>query len=810
MLRSSDVVLRDVLAEGPQAITEDGIQEEEVHARGLRGPQEPSAEEVARHALTHIPAMPWCEVCVRAKTNDLAHKRIARKDALVPLIQFDYAEAGEDIGAVNFEFVVGSDMSTGSIWSSAILQKGCEDVYSVASAVSWLAELGHAKIELQSGTSPAEQAFVMAVRARAIREEVCQVVLTRQAERYNSQANGGAERTVQTVRKQVRALKLAVEKRLGIKITTMSEFLTWLPRHAAWLYNRYHVRSDANLMPYEKTHSLKYQRPLVEMGEAVVCRRPGAQLNKLELTWLEGVWLGRDSRTDEHLIGTPSGICRSRAGKRKVESKRWDLELFQQMKWTPWQSTPTSRGRIPIPRTEQEPIVLGPMPRAPTVPAEASPEVPSEAPAQAPAEEVLAQEVDPGPQGTKRGREAEEATTPRQRPRPATSEPTTAPETPRQAWKGGPWVGLSPKRPLENPDTEQDSRRARLHAMICELQESCEASGVPEDEEYVHEGEDGGRLHSHEVGAPGEDRRRREDDRARGTQVIGYDEGVVGTLGGHRAGGRHEEEQVDDERLRAGDLRPREPRRWYASDRALEGYAGQRRGTRARRGFWRLQWGVLPGPTHRREHLPGATARSWCTSRSGVGSPLCLSGTEGGSQSLGGAQREGVQGAGLHPRMLRQLHVHPLQRQDEGRPTCGRLPGDGTLQLGRRVAQEDGARAEALGRGQALRDRGRGDVLEHERAEGRGGLLAQGKNILIDDVLIALGLENAKPSLVPEAKSETRQQDDEQKLNTQEHHLYRQCVGNSYSWLHIVLVCNMASVFSAERWQLHRVLTSAG
>ena len=81
---------------------------------------------------------------------------------------------------------------------------------------------------------------------------------------------------------------------------------------------------------------------------------------------------------------------------------------------------------------------------------------------------------------------------------------------------------------------------------------------------------------------------------------------------------------------------------------------------------------------------------------------------------------------------------------------------------------------------------------------------------MIDDVLIALGLENAKPSLVPEAKSETRQQDDEQKLNTQEHHLYRQCVGNSYSWLHIVLVCNMASVFSAERWQLHRVLTSAG
>ena len=60
-------------------------------------------------------------------------------------------------------------------------------------------------------------------------------------------------------------------------------------RHAAWLYDRYVVREDTNLTPYEKTHMLKYQEPIVPIGEAVACKRPGAQVNKLELSWLEGI-----------------------------------------------------------------------------------------------------------------------------------------------------------------------------------------------------------------------------------------------------------------------------------------------------------------------------------------------------------------------------------------------------------------------------------------------------------------------------------------------------------------------------------------
>ena len=41
---------------------------------------------------------------------------------------------------------------------------------------------------------------------------------------------------------------------------------------------------------------MSYQSPILLVGE-VACKRPGALVNKLESAWLEGIWLGRDSKT---------------------------------------------------------------------------------------------------------------------------------------------------------------------------------------------------------------------------------------------------------------------------------------------------------------------------------------------------------------------------------------------------------------------------------------------------------------------------------------------------------------------------------
>ena len=216
---------------------------------------------------------------------------------------------------------------TGAAWGSAVLIKGREDPYIVSSILSWLSELGHSKVIIQSDGEPASEIVMRMVQSKgAMMEHPPCEIIQQQSQRYSHQSNGGAQRMVQTIRNQIKAYKIQIEKNSGITITADSPLLTWLPRHAAWQYTRFHKRQDSTTTAYEKIRHMSYQSPILLVGEAVACRRPGALVNKLESAWLEGIWLGRDSKTDEHLIGTPNGMVRSRALKRRVERRRWDVD----------------------------------------------------------------------------------------------------------------------------------------------------------------------------------------------------------------------------------------------------------------------------------------------------------------------------------------------------------------------------------------------------------------------------------------------------------------------------------------------------
>ena len=125
--------------------------------------------------------------------------------------------------------------------------------------------------------------------------------IQKESQRYSHQSNGGAERMVQTTRNQIKAYKIKIKKNAGIS-----------------------VKFDSPLLP------------ILLVGEAVPCRRPGALVNKYESAWLEDVWFGRGSKTDEHLIATSYGMVRSRALKRRVERRRWDVTLLNAMIWDPW------------------------------------------------------------------------------------------------------------------------------------------------------------------------------------------------------------------------------------------------------------------------------------------------------------------------------------------------------------------------------------------------------------------------------------------------------------------------------------------
>ena len=215
------------------------------------------------------------------------------------MIQFDLAVAGTQQGQPHFDFMVGNDMSTGAAWASTVLIEG-KRIRKFSSILPWLSELGHSKVIIQSDGEPASEVVMRMVQSKGARmEDPPSEIIQQQSQRYSYESNGGAERMVQTILNQIKMYIFQIEKKSRITIKDDSPLLTGLPRHAAWQYTRFHKRHDSTTRAYEKIRHMDLPKPILLVGEAVACRRPGALVNKFESAWLEGIWLGRDTITDE-------------------------------------------------------------------------------------------------------------------------------------------------------------------------------------------------------------------------------------------------------------------------------------------------------------------------------------------------------------------------------------------------------------------------------------------------------------------------------------------------------------------------------
>ena len=79
-----------------------------------------------------------------------------------------------------------------------------------------------------------------------------------------------------------------------------------------------------------------YPSQVVPFGEVVIFHDTGPIKCELRPNWNFGVWLGRDSQDDMHILGTRQGIVKARCIKRTILSERYDQQLLLQMKGKPY------------------------------------------------------------------------------------------------------------------------------------------------------------------------------------------------------------------------------------------------------------------------------------------------------------------------------------------------------------------------------------------------------------------------------------------------------------------------------------------
>ena len=125
-------------------------------------------------------------------------------------------------------------------------------------------------------------------------------------------SNGQAERTVQTVRKMANCLRNQAETKASAQIRGSSDLYPWSFRHAAWLVTRYRVINGST--SFELMTDRKYAGRLVLYGESVMYKDITSL--KGEPVYKRGVWVGRSTWSDSHIVLTPKKAVEARSIRR--------------------------------------------------------------------------------------------------------------------------------------------------------------------------------------------------------------------------------------------------------------------------------------------------------------------------------------------------------------------------------------------------------------------------------------------------------------------------------------------------------------
>ena len=135
-----------------------------------------------------------------------------------------------------------------------------------------------------------------------------------------------------TLYAQIRALKLDIQDRYGMSVSVHSPLFPWIVEHSMWLLNRFLHRSDG-FTPFERRWGKKYGGALCRIDESVQFRLPAP---KSEPSWHSGIWLGRDTTSDQHFVAESNAVYKVRGIRRLQPGSQVRRNLMQGLRALPW------------------------------------------------------------------------------------------------------------------------------------------------------------------------------------------------------------------------------------------------------------------------------------------------------------------------------------------------------------------------------------------------------------------------------------------------------------------------------------------
>ena len=315
-------------------------EEHHVHPRSKPLPKELSIEERRAHELTHLPARSWCETCVKSFGLEDPHRR-RRGGRDLPDLQVDYTFVGRQgekelicaLHAIDTEFLA----------RTVILADKGPIGFVIQGILEFLGEIGRKRIVIRSDDEPAVKAPVKEVALYREDETVIEEILVK-----SSQSIGCNEHDHFLVGRMARALRIVMEKRFGDNFPVLHAVYSWILRHSGWLLNRFCVGRDG-YTAFQRYKGRIYNGEVCDLFEFKV---PSPEEAKPDDRFLLGVWIGKTSRGDDHLIFDGDEVQKCRTVKRRPEYLRWDRVRVDAIDAHPQRPRPP-RERIPHDRPKR-------------------------------------------------------------------------------------------------------------------------------------------------------------------------------------------------------------------------------------------------------------------------------------------------------------------------------------------------------------------------------------------------------------------------------------------------------------------------
>ena len=192
-------------------------------------------------------------------------------------------------------FSGGIDKASGAILAHVVPEKGSRFDWVACQLERDVRRFGHhGRFVLKTDGEPAAKDLMNELARK--RKDMPTVIEV--SKPYGSKSYGRAESAIRRLECQVRTLKVATEKNLGVVMDVHKPVFSWIVEYAADVLTKCSVGEDGRT-PYERIKQKKYHGKMVEFASMVMVKLQGKlQGGLMRDRWIPGFWLGKKWSSD--------------------------------------------------------------------------------------------------------------------------------------------------------------------------------------------------------------------------------------------------------------------------------------------------------------------------------------------------------------------------------------------------------------------------------------------------------------------------------------------------------------------------------